>query len=121
MTAAWSSPSARASSRPVAAPGGLTTTHRLARPSLVGAGESSTSSKPSTSTKKRMAGSYSPTTIAMRPRCTPPAYEPPPEPAGPEPAGPEPAGPEPAGPEPAGPQPADPATVGNATDVLSAG
>ena len=42
-------------------------------PSLVRAGESSTSSKPSTSTKKLMAGSYSLTTMAMRPRCTSPA------------------------------------------------
>ena len=66
------SPSARASSRPVAAPGGRTTTHRLGRPSFVRAGESSTSSKPSASTKKLTAGSYSPTTMAIRPRCTAP-------------------------------------------------
>jgi hypothetical protein len=55
--AAWSSPSARASSRPVAAPGGRTTTHRLGRPSFVTDGESSTSSKPSALTKKLIAGS----------------------------------------------------------------
>ena len=54
---AWRSPSARASSSAVAAPGGRTTTQRLGRPSLVSAGESSTSSKPSASTKKPMASS----------------------------------------------------------------
>ena len=41
---------------------------------VIGQGrESSTSSKPSTSTKKLTAGSYSLTTTAMRPRCTAPA------------------------------------------------
>src|SRR5215469_15842611 len=69
-TAAWSSPSARARSKPVTSPGGRTMTHRLARPSSVRDGESSTSSNPSASTKKLIAGSYSLTTIAMRPRCT---------------------------------------------------
>src|SRR5690242_9305244 len=72
--AAWSAPSARASSRPVAAPGGLTTTHRLGRPSLVRSGESSASSKPSAPVKNLMAGSYSLTTMATRPRCIAPAY-----------------------------------------------
>ncbi len=70
-TAAWSGPSARASSSPVDAPGGRTTTQRLGRPSfVVRAGESSTRSKPSTRTKKSIAGSYSSTTTAMRLRCT---------------------------------------------------
>jgi hypothetical protein len=41
----------------VSAPGGRTTTQRFGRPSLVRAGESSTSSNPRTSTKKAMAGS----------------------------------------------------------------
>jgi hypothetical protein len=36
---------------PVCAPGGRTTTHRFGRPSLVIAGESSTTSKPRASTK----------------------------------------------------------------------
>src|SRR5262245_50165432 len=67
-------PSARASSRPVAAPGGRTTTHRLGcPPPLVRAGESSTSSKPSAPVKKPIAGSYSLTTTVMRSRCTAPA------------------------------------------------
>ena len=47
----------RASRSPVAAPGGRTTTQRFGRPSLVCAGESSTSSKPSASTKKAIAAS----------------------------------------------------------------
>jgi hypothetical protein len=47
----------------------------LGYPSFVKAGESSTSSKPSASTKKLIAGSYSLTTMAIRPRCTAPAYE----------------------------------------------
>jgi hypothetical protein len=59
-----------ARSKPVTAPGGRTVTHRLGRPSLVRDGESSASSNPSTSTKKLIAGSYSLTTMAMRPRCT---------------------------------------------------
>src|SRR5262249_8326903 len=59
---------------PVAAPGGLTTTHRLGRPSLVRSGESSASSKPRASTKNPMAASYSLTTMATRPRCIAPAY-----------------------------------------------
>src|SRR5262245_53700562 len=67
-------PAARASSRPVAAPGGRTTTHRLGcPPPLVRAGESSTSSKPSAPVKKPIAGSYSLTTTVMRSRCTAPA------------------------------------------------
>jgi hypothetical protein len=45
----------------------------LGRPPFVRAGESSTSSKPSASTKKLMAGSYSLTRMAMRPRCIAPA------------------------------------------------
>src|SRR5215467_1098332 len=74
--AACRSPSARASSRPVAAPGGRTTTHRLGRPPLVvRAGESSTSSKPSAPTKKSIAGSYSLTTMATRSRCTAPRLD----------------------------------------------
>ena len=39
---------------PVSAPGGRTTTHRFGRPSFVSDGESSTNSKPSTSTKNSM-------------------------------------------------------------------
>jgi hypothetical protein len=59
--------------RPVTAPGGRTTTCRLGRPSFVSDGESSTSSKPITSTKNLIAGSYSLTTTATRPRYTAPA------------------------------------------------
>src|SRR5262245_3092095 len=51
---------------PVSAPGGRTTTHRFGRPSLVSDSESSTRSNPRTSTKNRMAGSYSATTMATR-------------------------------------------------------
>jgi uncharacterized protein len=51
------SPSARASRMPVTAPGGRTVTQRFGRPSLVAEGESSTSSKPSASTKNRIAES----------------------------------------------------------------
>ena len=50
-TEAWSSPSASASSSPVCVPGGRTTTHRLASPSFVVDGASSTNSNPSRSTK----------------------------------------------------------------------
>lgn len=49
--------SAWASSSAVVAAGGRTTTHRFGRPSLVKDGESTTSSKPKTSTKNRMASS----------------------------------------------------------------
>jgi hypothetical protein len=70
-----SSPSTWPSSKPGAAPSGRTITYRLGRPSFVRAGESCTNWKPGTSTNKLMAGSYSLTTIAARPRHTSAGYE----------------------------------------------
>lgn len=57
IAATWCSPSARARRMPVSAPGGRTTTQRLGRPSLVLAGESSTSSNPRARVKKAIASS----------------------------------------------------------------
>jgi hypothetical protein len=70
----WSSPSARASTKPVA-PWRPDYDPPLGMPVVRQGQGVLTSSKPSASTKKLMAGSYSLTTMAMRPRWTAPPQE----------------------------------------------